>query len=196
MSDHENSTSSRRGVLSGALGAGMGGGLVAAYGGVGLIAARYLYPAKGRDTVWLFVAELDAMKVGDAMAYQAPDGARITVARRADAGDVSDFVALSTTCPHLGCNVHWEPHHNRFFCPCHNGVFTPEGVAVEGPPADAGQSLAQYPLHVREGLLFIQVPTDGIAAVDGGDTLEEIVADRAPGPGHDPCLAPPPRRKA
>ena len=47
----------------------------------------------------------------------------------------------------------------RFFCPCHRGVFDPNGVAVSGPPADAGQSLSSIPLEVDEksGVIYIEV---------------------------------------
>ena len=69
----------------------------------------------------------------------------------------------------------WEEHNQRFFCPCHNGVFTPEGIAIAGPPGEAGQRLAQYPLKVERGMLFVQVPVEGI-----------LLAKTRP--GHDPVL--------
>jgi phenylpropionate dioxygenase-like ring-hydroxylating dioxygenase large terminal subunit len=81
--------------------------------------------------------------------------------------------------------VHWEAQNNRFFCPCHNGVFTPEGKATSGPPADAGQSLFRFPLKVENDLLFIEVSTDKLAALQGGELQ---APGGPPGPGHDPCL--------
>jgi hypothetical protein len=81
--------------------------------------------------------------------------------------------------------VHWEGHKNRFFCPCHNGVFSPEGVATEGPPAEAGQRLPSYPLRVDGGLLYIEVPTQRLASAK----FEDIDDDAPRGPGHDPCLS-------
>ena len=98
--------------------------------------------------------------MGDSIAYRAPSGEKIAIARRALRGDVTDFIALSSTCPHLGCQVHWEGNHNRFFCPCHNGAFNAEGKAIAGPPAEAWQSLATYPLKVEGGLLFIEAPLE------------------------------------
>ncbi len=42
--------------------------------------------------------------------------------------------ALSATCTHLGCQVQWDGEHRAFKCPCHGGVFAPDGTVVAGPP--------------------------------------------------------------
>lgn len=131
--------------------------VVAAYGGVAAMAGRYLYPAKPEQRAWMFVKDLASFEVGQSVSYQAPNGAPISIARQTNKGTADDFVALSSVCPHLGCAVHWEGQNNRFFCPCHNGVFDPQGNSVSGPPADAGQNLARYPLAIIDGLLFIEV---------------------------------------
>ena len=39
-----------------------------------------------------------------------------------------------------------------------SGTASLGGKAIEGPPANAGQSLAAYPLKVENGLLFVEVP--------------------------------------
>ena len=117
-----------------------------------------------------------------------PSGDVVTIARRTNSGDevgtADDFVALSSTCPHLGCKVHWEPQNQRFFCPCHNGIFQPDGKATGGPPAEAGQSLLSYPLNVENGLLYIEVAAESLVARVG--VIPE--PEGPPGPGHDPCL--------
>lgn len=141
----------------------MAGGLTAGYGACGAMAARYLYPARGRERRWQFLACADEFEAGASFAYRAPFGEKIAVARRGKTGAVEDFVALSSTCPHLGCQVHWEPQNNRFFCPCHNGVFDPAGNAIAGPPFQAGQSLSRYPLKVENGSIFIEVPMESLA---------------------------------
>ena len=41
---------------------------------------------------------------------------------------------LSAVCPHLGCSIAWSDEKDRFVCPCHNGVFAPDGALVSGPP--------------------------------------------------------------
>jgi menaquinol-cytochrome c reductase iron-sulfur subunit len=42
--------------------------------------------------------------------------------------------ALSATCTHLGCQVRWEAKNKKFRCPCHGGVYAPDGTVLEGPP--------------------------------------------------------------
>lgn len=150
----------RRTFLTTATSIAMTGGLLAGYGTFGAMAARYLYPAHPARKAWLFVADLASFKAGASMTYRAPSGASVVIARRGDRGTEADFIALSSTCPHLGCQVQWEIAKNRFFCPCHNGTFDPTGKGTGGPPGDAGQSLPRYPLRVERGLLYIEVPTE------------------------------------
>lgn len=166
--------------------AAMVGGLAAGYGFLAYIAARFLYPSRGARRQWMFVARAANVTEDKAIAFRTPAGELVTIARRGRTGTVEDFIALSTTCPHLGCKVHWEAHKNRFFCPCHNGVFTPEGKAIEGPPADAGQSLSSFPLKIHHGLLYIHVPVEVLVGAAG--VIDE--PEGPPGPGHDPCLFP------
>jgi Rieske Fe-S protein len=142
--------------------AAMGGGLVAGYGMLGVMAGRYLYPSGPLPKTWMFVTSLKRMAEGASLEFEDPTGAKIVIARQAAKGSVEDFIALSSVCPHLGCQVHWQSASNRFFCPCHNGAFDSQGKATEGPPAAAGQSLAHYPLKVEGGLLFIEVPTESL----------------------------------
>jgi Rieske Fe-S protein len=42
--------------------------------------------------------------------------------------------ALSATCTHLGCQVGWDGRAKKFKCPCHGGVYAPDGAVLEGPP--------------------------------------------------------------
>lgn len=135
-------------------------GLAAGYGMFGWLMGRFLYPAEARNRAWQFVRGLKQFAVGDAVSYTTPAGQEVVVTRVADAGTADDFIALSSVCPHLGCQVHWEPQNNRFFCPCHNGIFDPSGKAIAGPPGDAHQHLPRYPLQVHNDLLYIEVSTD------------------------------------
>ncbi len=153
----------RRSFISRASSLAMLGGLIAGYGSCGAVAGRFLYPAKPAAKRWQYVAQVARLGRGQAMNYHAPSGETVVVARQGPGTESDSFIALSSTCPHLGCKVSWEAHNNRFFCPCHNGVFSPDGQGVSGPPADAGQSLARFPLKVENGLLFIEVAIEGIA---------------------------------
>ncbi|MHC4958000.1 MAG: QcrA and Rieske domain-containing protein [Planctomycetota bacterium] len=168
MSEEQGTNPTRRSFLGAASTAAMAGGLLAGYGTFFGYAGRYLYPAKPDHTSWMFVIEIDRLEVGASMNYTTPAGGRVVITRRA----AEEFKALSSTCPHLGCQVHWEPQNARFFCPCHNGVFSPEGKGIGGPPGEAKQDLPEYPLKVEHGLLYIEVPTAKLARSDG----------------HDPCL--------
>jgi Rieske Fe-S protein len=175
MSESDRATKDRRRFLGRATAVAMGGGLLASYGTFFAYAGRYLYPAGPAPTAWLYVARVDDLKVGDSILYRTPLGERVVVTRTAAEGAAGDFLALSSTCPHLGCQVHWESAKNRFFCPCHNGVFDPSGLGIDGPPK--GQSLVRFPLRVEGGLLFIEVAARGISVAAG---LRK--------PGHDGCL--------
>ena len=126
----------------------MASGLTAGYGTLAFIAGKFLYLNQSRRTAWLFVGEAARLGVNQSVQFQTPAGQQVTITRRKDDGQEDDFLALSTVCPHLGCRVHWESAHRRFFCPCHNGAFDAEGRATEGPPKDAKQSLPQFPLRV------------------------------------------------
>ncbi len=178
----------RREFLTKASRVAMTAGLVGGYGGFAAVAGRYLYPARPGESTWQFVTAADQVGEGASLLFRGPSGETINIARQGRAADGTDFIALSSTCPHLGCQVRWEPQNDRFFCPCHNGTFDPSGKATGGPPGEAGQSLPRYPLKVENGLLFIEVPTPRLAE---GDARGEIVerTDEVSGPGHDPCLA-------
>jgi nitrite reductase/ring-hydroxylating ferredoxin subunit len=175
MSELEQRTD-RRGFLEGAAALGMAGGLVAGYGTFFAYAGRFLFPASDVPKAWMFVAEADSIPLGGSLRYTTPAGARVVIARLDSRGTSADFLALSSTCPHLGCQVHWEAVHNRFFCPCHNGVFDAQGKGIGGPPGDAGQSLPRYSLKLERGLLYIEVPLARLADAGEGSG------------GHDPCL--------
>lgn len=44
------------------------------------------------------------------------------------------YRALSATCAHLGCRVHWDAAKSQYLCPCHGGAYDREGRVVAGPP--------------------------------------------------------------
>jgi len=187
-SDTPTADGDRRGFLKHASRAAMTAGLVGGYGGFIAVAGRYLYPARTGEVMWQFVMEVEGIKVGDAIRYRGPSGETINIARQARNGDAGDFIALSSTCPHLGCQVRWEGQNNRFHCPCHNGVFDPSGKAISGPPAEAGQSLPRYQLKVEDGILHIAVPPPNLTTAMVERPGVVAVGDDPSGPGHDPCL--------
>lgn len=147
----------RRSFMSAASSAAMAGGLAAGYGAFAAMAGRFLYPARPQRAEWVCVAPVRSIRQADSIPFTTPAGAALNVTRLGDSGAASDFVALSSTCPHLGCKVHWQADRERYLCPCHNGTFDAAGKGTGGPPGDAGQSLPRYQLRVSRGLLFIQV---------------------------------------
>jgi Rieske Fe-S protein len=147
----------------------MAGGLAAGYGTFGYLAGAYLYSDDDGHHGWQFVARANDVQAGKAVTYVSPAGDKVVVARQSEGATADDFIALSSVCPHLGCQVHWEAHRDRFFCPCHNGVFDPQGRPLEGPPAAANQPLTRFPLRVERGLLYVLVPLKSVVASrDGG----------------------------
>jgi cytochrome b6-f complex iron-sulfur subunit len=157
----------RRHALARILNLGLVGSLAAAYGTFAAYAARFLYPAAPARRAWTYVTRLDQIPVGKSLRWTAPTGQTINVTRLGAGVGAADFVALSSVCPHLGCQVHWEAHHDRYFCPCHNGTFDPEGKPTGGPPKEGNTPLSRYPLEVRGQLVFIEVPTDALVARRG-----------------------------
>ncbi len=153
----DSSVVSRRTFVSTSAEVAMVGGLVASYGTFVIWAGRFLYDADEDAKGLQFLAAVDDLRVGESLTYVTPTGGKVVVARQSEGTTADDFIALSSVCPHLGCKVHWEGQNNRFFCPCHNGVFDPQGNPLEGPPAAANQQLPRYPLTVENGLLFIEV---------------------------------------
>ena len=147
----------RRRLLMRGTSVAMATGMLAGYGTCASVGARYLYP-RASERVRLFITELSAIAPGESMRWVTPAGAKIAVTRLSDRGTADDFIALSSTCPHLGCQVHWEADKQRFFCPCHNGTFDPSGNPTGGPPKSAGTALVRYPLLVEAGLLFVEIP--------------------------------------
>jgi menaquinol-cytochrome c reductase iron-sulfur subunit len=70
--------------------------------------------------------------------------------------DNGNIIALSPVCTHLGCVVSWEGnenHPNEFFCPCHDGRYTKDGVNIPGTPPLA--PLATYEQKVENGILYL-----------------------------------------
>ena len=131
-------------------------GLAAAYGtlvteGWLFLLPRRLEPKKRR----LFVGTLGELAIGEVTVVPDLAGTPVLL-RRTQTG----IEAFSSVCPHLGCRVHWEAAEQRFFCPCHRGVFDADGKAVSGPPADGGQSLARVPVEIDHdsGTVYLEVP--------------------------------------
>lgn len=178
---HEGDDPHRRDFLATTSNVAMAGGLLASYGTFFYMAGRFLYPAAPQPKTWMFVAPVAEIAPGESLTITDPTGASVVIARRERTPEeeekepsVDEFIALSSVCPHLGCKVHWQAARNRFFCPCHNGVFDATGLGTEGPPE--GQTLARFPLQVVAGLLYIEVDVEGAVAAADRETGRRIAA--------------------
>ncbi len=64
-----------------------------------------------------------------------------------------EFIAFSINCRHLGCPVRWVAGPSLFMCPCHGGVYYPNGDVAAGPPPEP---LHRYPVRVQDGNVEIE----------------------------------------
>jgi cytochrome b6-f complex iron-sulfur subunit len=116
-----------------------------ALGAAGLLApiVRYAYPTvqsvaaakvKATTTTQLATAggELD-------FDYQDTPSSLVTL-------EDGTYAGVSRVCTHLGCIIKWEDEDERFFCPCHAGIFSPTGKVLGGPPP---RPLAKLALRVE-----------------------------------------------
>lgn len=80
--------------------------------------------------------------------YHVVDRAYTLYLRRKD-GEVA---AIDPSCTHLGCRVRYQDDKQRFFCPCHGGVFDQEGNVVSGPPP---KPLERHNVKVEAGKIWV-----------------------------------------
>lgn len=69
--------------------------------------------------------------------------------------DGRNYHAMSNICTHLGCRVRYIAEREKFFSPCHNGVFDKHGYVVSGPPP---RPLDEFETKIEDGNLYIQLP--------------------------------------
>lgn len=98
--------------------------------GISKMSLDFLSPKKGSRVRKIFATSLSDIGIGESRNMKDLKGKDYLLIRTEE----KKIKALSTTCTHLGCTVYWQQDKNRFFCPCHNGVFNPDGEVVSGPP--------------------------------------------------------------
>ena len=120
-------------------------------------ALQFVFPKrKDPKRSRIFVGFQSDLGPGESKAVNMPSGDQVLISNtgRINADTGNTFVAFSNNCPHMGCKVHWEAQNNRFYCPCHQGVFDPEGTAVSGPPAQSGSNLKPYDIEVEGNSIY------------------------------------------
>jgi nitrite reductase/ring-hydroxylating ferredoxin subunit len=110
------------GILSGGL----------ALGNVAVAAGAFRRRTEGATVEIVIANDASSIPVGGAVRFTYPTERDPAVLLRLD-DDL--FVAYSTICTHLACEVLWRAEHDDLFCPCHDGHFSPEnGEPTAGPP--------------------------------------------------------------
>lgn len=110
--------------------------------------------------VWRRVGPVSQFKVGETVAVSfenaAPlpwDGTTGRTAAWLQRQSEQEFTAFSVNCTHLGCPVQWKADANLFLCPCHGGVYYPNGDVAGGPPP---KPLPRYRVRIAAGEVEIE----------------------------------------
>ena len=99
------------------------------------------------------VARVEELAVGSSKLFRYPE---------ADTGEPGilirledqKFVALSQSCTHLACPVHFQAATKQLVCPCHSGFFSAEDGRVLGGPPKRG--LDRYTIEIRDGTIYVK----------------------------------------
>ncbi len=117
--------------------------------GMTAISLRFLSPSKNkRKLIKVFATYLEKLEMGKSLPFTDLKGKELMIIRTGE----NEVKALSTVCTHLGCKVYWQSDKNQFYCPCHAGVFSPQGEVLAGPPP---KSLQTYPVEIIGENVFI-----------------------------------------
>ena len=134
--------------------------LAAAYGLFASFATRFIFPKRRAPRrKRIFIAFASEIGTGKSKAVVLPSGDQMLISNtgRLNPESGNTFAAFSSSCPHLGCKVHWEARRHEFLCPCHGGVFTAAGVAIAGPPGQSHSNLKSYRIEVDGESVFAVV---------------------------------------
>lgn len=115
--------------------------------GLSFLLARKAQSAKAAGTRIVTAGAVESFSPNTVTAI--PSG-QFFLARLADGG----FLALSRTCTHLGCAIHWDAEKGRFQCPCHGSSFDLTGEVRSAP---APRPLDCYPVRIENGLVKVDV---------------------------------------
>jgi menaquinol-cytochrome c reductase iron-sulfur subunit len=110
--------------------------------------------------VWRRVGPVSQFNIGETVAVSfdnaAPlpwDGTAGRTAAWLQRQSEQEFTAFSVNCTHLGCPVQWKADANLFLCPCHGGVYYPNGDVAGGPPP---KPLPRYRVRITAGEVEVE----------------------------------------
>lgn len=151
--DNNDKKKSRREFISKSL---FGGGLLASAGVLLHHGIKFIFPEeKEKRSRKLLVGRVDELKIGEAKEVNIGDRSLFLVHTK------DGYKVLSANCTHLGCKIKWEGHRDRFYCACHQGIFSPSGDVVSGPPPEP---LEEFKVEIDKNLVYmwIEETTGGI----------------------------------
>lgn len=151
--DNNDKKKSRREFISKSL---FGGGLLASAGVLLHHGIKFIFPEeKEKRSRKLLVGRVDELKLGEAKEVNIGDRSLFLVHTN------DGYKVLSAICTHLGCKIKWEGHRDRFYCACHQGIFSPSGDVVSGPPPEP---LEEFKVEIDKNLVYmwIEERTGGI----------------------------------
>ncbi|HSP05988.1 MAG TPA: ubiquinol-cytochrome c reductase iron-sulfur subunit [Acidobacteriota bacterium] len=122
---------------------------IAAAGEFLSVAMVYLWPRKKGEEREALVQAGPVAEFTPASVTAFP-ASRFYLVRLQDGG----FLALSSTCSHLGCTVPWNEKDQTFPCPCHASVFSMTGE-VQSPPAP--RALDLHPVTIESGVVKVDI---------------------------------------
>lgn len=132
--------------------------------------------AKTTETAWSEIGAAEefsaiTIPVKRLMTVEQRDGWRKVISEKSvyvTKGKDGQLRVLSAICTHLGCSVPWIEAKGQFICPCHNGVFAPDGALISGPPP---RGLDELETKIEGGRLLVRyqyfrqlVPTKEVIA--------------------------------
>lgn len=129
------------------------GSAFAGFFGMGI---RFITPVKREIERRIFTIHLDELELNATRQYKDLRGKDLMLVRISE----REVKAISTTCTHLGCSVHWQADKKQFYCPCHAGVFDNNGMVISGPPP---KPLDSYRVELEGDnvfIYFIDKPSD------------------------------------
>lgn len=111
---------------------------------------QFLFPSSNKNlTRKVYVTTTDKIASGKSFKFKDLKGGNITVTNTG-----KEYIALSTKCTHLGCQVFWKKDEKVFYCPCHEGYFNPNGKVMKGPPP---KPLDSYKVEVIDKAIYIHI---------------------------------------
>jgi len=133
-------------------------GAIAAILGIPLGGFFSLPALREQEFAWAEAGPVDQFKVGEIKFVllkplkrplwpEEPPRMVVFVSRKAD----GSFDVFHNHCTHVGCPTNWNPEAQRFFSPCHGGVFDRDGRVLAGPPP---RPLDRHEWKVENGVLY------------------------------------------